>query len=121
MNQYTINFSNRVTHETVTISYKIILADPEEHKSITQVGSVSYQRFASQHIFFQSGQPALNLIRDIDDAMDADKYRLATINFASSEDEHVLKVPSKEAIVQVVAEHQGDSPQIKVAHQLLLG
>lgn len=121
MNQYTINFNNRVTRETVTINYKVILADPEEHKSITQFGNVSYQRFAAPASFFMSGKAALNLIRDIDDAMDAEKYLLCNVNFATSEDEHVLKVPSKADILQIVADHQGQTPQIKVAHQLLLG
>lgn len=40
MKEYRINFNNKITKETVTIRYKVLLDDPEHQKSIAQFGSV---------------------------------------------------------------------------------
>lgn len=121
MNHYTINFTNRVTPETVSIKYKVILSDPEDHKSITQFGNSAFQRFASPTSYFQNGDAAVMMIRQVVQSMDPEKYCLAAINFATSEDEKVLGVPSKDEILAVVQQYADTTVDINVEHHLLLG
>ncbi|WP_056941798.1 hypothetical protein [Secundilactobacillus kimchicus] len=121
MNSYKINFTNRVTPETVSIKYKVILNEPESAKSITQFGNSAFQRFASPLSYFKTGQAAIQVIRQIVQSMDNTKYQLQTINFASSEDEKILGVPSKDEILAVISKVTDNQVDITVEHHLLLG
>ncbi|QEA31290.1 hypothetical protein [Secundilactobacillus malefermentans] len=124
MKEYRINFNNKITKETVTIRYKVLLDDPEHQKSIAQFGSAAFQRFSTPEKFFLTGQAALEMIGIINNGMTAD-YRLKNICFASSQDQTILQVPAQDDIIKMVHDSEADPtqplPEINIVKQNLIG
>ncbi|GAK47114.1 hypothetical protein LOSG293_020520 [Secundilactobacillus oryzae JCM 18671] len=124
MKYYRINFNNKITDETVTIRYKVILEEPEEQKSIMQFGSATFQILSAPDNYFLMGQAALQIIRMINLGMD-DSYCLTHVTFASSQNQDILKVPKRAAVESAIRETNLDPnaplPAIDIVKQNLIG
>lgn len=124
MKYYRINFNNKITDDTVTIRYKVILEEPEEQKSIMQFGSAAFQILSAPDNYFLTGQAALQIIRMINLGMD-DGYCLSHVTFASSQNQDILKVPKRAAVESAIRETNLDPnaplPEIDIVKQDLIG